>query len=223
MVSYPGTVAELPGPGKEDFFAAMKGSRRRQLKKKLRRSAECVAVHTAALHHPEESVITEIFELFWKTYTHATTKFERLNESFFARMAALPQAYFLTLREASTDDLLAFMLCFDVGGRIINKYIGLDYNRPKEWSLYFRLWEAALDWSLTRGATAIQSGQTGYAPKMEMGHRLVPLTNYCRHQNWVIHRIYAAVAKGINWKTIDVVLDNYSDNENILSEQIRQS
>ena len=133
-------------------------------------------------------------------------------------MAALPQAFFLTLREAATGDLVAFMLSFDMGGRIINKYIGLDYTRPKEWSLYFRLWEAALDWSLARGASAIQSGQTGYAPKMEMGHRLVPLSNYCRHQNRIIHRLYAAVAKGIAWKTLDAALGRYAGEEDIAAE-----
>ena len=218
MTSYPGTVARLPGPTKEDYFAAMKGSRRRQLKKKLRVSAEAVAVDTAVLQHPTEAVLAEIFELFWKTYEHATTKFERLNKAFFAHMAALPQAFFLTLREAATGDLVAFMLCFDMRGRIINKYIGLDYTRPKEWSLYFRLWEAALDWSLARGASAIQSGQTGYAPKMEMGHKLVPLSNYCRHQNRIIHRLYAAVVKGIAWKTLDATLGRYAGAEDIATE-----
>jgi hypothetical protein len=219
MTSFPGTLAQLPGPTREDYFAAMKGSRRRQLKKKLRVSAEAVAVDTAVLQHPTEAVLAEIFELFWKTYEHATTKFERLNKAFFARMAALPQAFFLTLREAATGELVAFMLCFDMGGRIINKYIGLDYSRPKEWSLYFRLWEAALDWSLARGASAIQSGQTGYAPKMEMGHKLIPLTNYCRHQNRIIHRLYAAVAKGIAWETLDTALGRYAGNEDIAAER----
>lgn len=219
MTSFPGTLAQLPGPTKEDYFAAMKGSRRRQLKKKLRVSAEAVAVDTAVLQHPTGAVLSEIFELFWKTYEHAATKFERLNQTFFAHMAALPQAFFLTLREVATGDLLAFMLCFDMGGRVINKYIGLDYSRPKEWSLYFRLWEAALDWSLTKGASAIQSGQTGYAPKMEMGHKLIPLTNYCRHQNWIIHRLYAAVVKGIAWETLDTALGRYADKEDIAAEK----
>ena len=219
MTSYPGTLARLPGPAKEDYFTAMKGSRRRQLKKKLRLSAEAVAVDTAVLQHPTETVLAEIFGLFWETYEHATTQFERLNKAFFARMAALPQAFFLTLREAATGELLAFMLCFDLGDRIINKYIGLDYSRPKEWSLYFRLWEAALDWSLARGASAIQSGQTGYAPKMEMGHRLVPLTNYCRHQNRIIHRLYSAVAKSIAWGTLDPALGRYTDEEDIAAKE----
>jgi hypothetical protein len=218
MVSFPGTVAGLPGPDKEAFFAAMKGSRRRQLKKKLRLSAEAVAVKTQVLTRPQGAVLDEIFGLFWQTYEQATTKFERLNRRFFERMAELPQAHFLTLREAATGEMLAFMLCFDMGETVINKFIGLDYTRPKSWSLYFRLWEAALDWSLGRGARAIQSGQTGYAPKMEMGHRLVPLTNYCRHRNWLVHRLYAAVARHIDWHTLDPVLGRYGDGEDAVAK-----
>ncbi|MHC1712494.1 MAG: peptidogalycan biosysnthesis protein [Solidesulfovibrio sp.] len=214
MVSFPGTVAVLPGPDKEDFFAAMKGTRRRQLKKKLRISAEKVAVDGAAIQHPEGRVLDEIYGLFWQTYEHATTRFERLGRRFFEQMAALPHAYFLILREAATGDMLAFMLCFDMGGHIINKFIGLDYSRPKDWSLYFRLWEAALDWALTRGASAIQSGQTGYAPKMEMGHALVPLSNYCRHVNPLVQWVYALVARGISWRTLDAALARYAEGEN---------
>jgi hypothetical protein len=37
--------------------------------------------------------------------------------------------------------------------------------------------------------TSIQSGQTAYAPKIEMGHRLVPLTNYCHHRSILLHAI----------------------------------
>ena len=210
MTSYPGTVAELPSRDKEDFFASMKGSRRRQLKKKLRTSAEQAALAAAVVQHPEGSVLDEIFGLFWQTYEHSTTKFERLNRQFFELIGAHPHAYYLTLREAASGDMVAFMLCFDMGECIINKFIGLDYTRPKDWSLYFRLWEAALDWSLARGASAIQSGQTGYAPKMEMGHRLVPLTNYCRHQNPIIQRIYSFFSKTIGWETLDPALARYA-------------
>jgi len=213
MVTYPGTVADLPGPTKEAFFASMKATRRHHLRKKLRISAGALAVDTAVIQHPAGPVLDAICRLFQNTYEHATTRFERLGRPFFERMAALPHAYFIILREAASKDMLAFMLCFDMGDRIINKYIGLDYTRPKEWSLYFRLWEAVLDWSLARGATSIQSGQTGYIPKMDMGHRLVPLATYCRHRNPVIQRIYAMVAKRISWKTLDAGLARYADIE----------
>jgi hypothetical protein len=99
--------------------------------------------------------------------------------------------------------MVAFMLCLDMGSRVINKFIGIDYRRPRDWLLYFRLWDAALEWALSRGADAIQSGQTGYAPKIETGHRLVPLTNYCAHRNPVIHAIGRAFARHITWSTLD--------------------
>lgn len=213
MVSFPGTVAPLPGPTTAEFFAAMKGSRRRQLKKKLRISAARLVVEREIVRQPDEAVLSEIFGLFWQTYEHATVRFERLGRTFFRRIAAWPHAFFLLLRQADTGDLLAFMLCFDMGDTVINKYIGLDYRRPKEWSLYFRLWEALLDWAVAKGATAIQSGQTGYAPKMEMGHRLVPLRNYCRHRNRLLHWLYGAVARNIDWETLDPVLAHYRDPE----------
>src|SRR3989442_14598297 len=98
--------------------------------------------------------------------------------------------------------MVAFMLCFDLGSRVINKFIGIDYRRPREWLLYFRLWDAAVDWALARGVGAIQSGQTGYAPQIETGHRLVPLTDDCAHRNRVVHLIGRASARYINGATL---------------------
>jgi hypothetical protein len=101
------------------------------------------------------------------------------------------------------------MLCFHVGERVINKYIGLDYGGPKERFLFFRLFDAAVDWALARGATSLQSGQTGYAAKIEQGHRLVPLTNWARHRNPLWHRVSAFVARRIRWQTLDDDLATY--------------
>ena len=215
MTSFPGTVAPLPGSTKADFFAAMKGSRRRQFKKKLRVSAAALTVTREVVQHPDAAVLSEICALFQQTYDHATVRFERLGRPFFERIAAWPRASFLTLRQAETGDMLAFMLCFDLGDTIINKYIGLDYRRPREWSLYFRLWDAVLDWAIAKNATVIQSGQTGYAPKMEMGHTLVPLRTYCRHRNALLHRLYAAVARKIDWASLDPTLAHYDAPEDL--------
>lgn len=205
MISFPGTAVDLPA-SKEDYFDALKASRRHLLKKKLRRSAENVAVDIDVVQQPGAESMDEIFGLFWQTYEKATTKFERLNRRFFDLIAQEPQSYFITLRERSTGKLVAFMLCFAFRDHIINKFIGIDYRRPKEWYLYFRLWGAVLDWSYSRSARSIQSGQTGYAPKIEIGHKLVPLTNYCAHRNPLIHRIYAAVARTVSWQTLDADL-----------------
>jgi len=201
MISFPGTMAALP-ENKERYYTSLNGRHRYLLKKKLRRSQEAVNLNISILHHPDATSLDAIFGLFWQTYEKATTKFETLNRTFFSNIAAHPDAYFITLSEPN-GDMVAFMLCFACGDHIINKFIGIDYERPKEWFLYFRLWDAAVNWALARKAKAIQSGQTGYKPKIEIGHRLVPLTNYCRHSNPVIHLIYKLFAKKVTWQTLD--------------------
>jgi hypothetical protein len=203
MISFPGTVVELPSRRKEDYLASLKSSRRYALKKKLKRSADCVDIDVEVLQQPGPRVLDEIFGLFLQTYEKATVKFERLNRLFFETVAEYPVSHFVTLREKTGGQMVAFMLCFVVGKRVINKFIGLDYDRPKDWLLYFRLWGATVDWALAHGYSSIQSGQTGYGPKIEIGHDLVPLTNYCRHRNFIIHRIYSHVAKTVGWDTLD--------------------
>ena len=152
---------------------------------------------------PDRQMLDELFGLFRQTYEKATTRFEKLNRRFFAILAAQPLAYFIVLKEETSNAMVAFMLCFELGPKIINKFIGIDYRKPREWLLYFRLWDAAVDWALSRGAMSIQSGQTGYAPKIETGHRLVPLVNYCAHRNQVIHSLAGAFASRIDWSTLD--------------------
>jgi hypothetical protein len=80
-------------------------------------------------------------------------------------------AHFIILREKVTGEMIAFMLCFDMGERLINAFTGMDYSRPKEWMLYFRLWDAAVDLALSRGFTAIVSGRSSHEAKIEIGHK----------------------------------------------------
>lgn len=208
LVSFPGTVVSLPSASKESYLATLKSSRRNKLKKKLRLAADA-PVNVEVLHQPDSATLDEIFNLFWQTYEKGSTKFERLNRKFFDLIAGGNHSHFVILKERSSGRIVAFMLCFALGKHVINKFIGIDYQQPKEWFLYFRLWEAAVDWSATQGATSIQSGQTGYAPKIELGNTLIPFNNYCAHVNPIIHWIYALVAKTINWDTLDEDLATY--------------
>jgi len=197
--SFPGTIVELGGD-KAAYLASLKGSRRHNLLKKVRRSGSHVAVRTEVVQQP---VLDEIFPLFMQTYERSSAHFERLPREFFAQIAQVPCARFVVLREEKSGEIIAFMLVFELGGKLINKFVGMDYRRPKEWQLHFRLWDAVLDYALSRGLHAIQSGQTGYAAKIETGHRLVPLANFCRHRNPVVHKLAAAAARRIDWASLD--------------------
>ncbi len=209
VISFPTTVAEFPSHRKEDYFAAMKGSRRYNLKKKLRRSREQVALGVEIVQRPDAKTLDDIFGLFWQTHEKSETKFVRLNRKFFDVIAEKQAAHFIILREKVTGEMVAFMLYFDMGERMINAFTGMDYSRPKEWMLYFRLWEAAVDLALSRGFTAIVSGRSSYAAKIEMGHKLVPLNNYCRHHNIILHNLYRIFAQTIHWASMDEALARF--------------
>jgi len=203
MTSYPGSIVDFTSNKKEDYFKNLKGSRRYNVKKKLRRSRDVVNLTVSVSSEPDTKTIDEIFGLFWQTYERSETKFEVLDKRFFEVIAKHPQSHFITLREQDSNEMVAFMLCFELGDHIINKYIGFDYQRPRDWLLYFRLWDAAVDWALSRGASSIQSGYTAYRAKIEVGHRLYPLTVYGLHRNRLLHAIYGAVARRIRWRTLD--------------------
>jgi predicted N-acyltransferase len=221
VVSLPNTVVELPSRHKEDYFAAMKRSSRHKLKNKLKRSKERVELSVEIVQQPNAKTLDDIFGLFWQTYERSTSKFERLTRKFFEAFAEKQAAFFIILREKVTGEMVAFRLCFDMGERLINMFIGMDYTRPKEWMLIFRLWEAAVDVALSRGFTAIVSGRSSYEVKIETGHKLVPLNNYCRHSNILLHTIYRIIAQRVDWASLDEALARFQKKQTERKKRVR--
>jgi len=208
LVSFPGTSLHLEGKNKNDYISSLKASRRNKIKKKMKQANDA-PVYSEVVAQPSAAVMDEIFSLFWQTYEKGNTKFEQLNRSFFDVISQYEHSYYVILRKKESNEMLSFMLCFRLGEHVVNKFIGIDYNQPKEWFLYFRLWDAAVEWSYSVGASSIQSGQTGYAPKIELGNDMVPLSNYCKHKNPIVNFIYQLVARTINWDTLDPDLAIY--------------
>ena len=201
--SLPGTLVSFSSQKKIDYFAQLKGSRRYALKKKLKLGAAEAELCFEMIQQPPEDTLDEVYELFRQTYLKSKMKFEELNRTWFTALAELPLTYFAILKEKRTGSIVAFMMCFACGQRLINKHVGFDYSKPKSWMLYFRLWDAVVDWTLARGFTSIHSGQTAYRAKIEMGHELIPLVNYVRHRNPLLHEIYGRIAGSLDWEKLD--------------------
>jgi len=203
LESYPGTIVALQGSEFDDYLRTLRSSQRNKLKKKLRLSANMGTLTASVIQSPDEKLLVDIFNLFIKTYEHGKTKFEHLPSKFFELISAQPVSHFILLRDPENGKLVAFMLCFKIENRVINKFIGIDYSYKGEWFLYFRLWAEAVKWTLSIGAEELQSGQTGYQAKYDLGHKFVPLNNYCKHFNPIVHFIFMKIARHISWSTLD--------------------
>ncbi len=146
LASYPGTRLSVPTGGFDGYLQALTSSHRHNLCKKLRRSKALGELQATLLQHPSPALLEAIFPLFLQTYAKGKTKFEHLTPKFFKLIAAEDTSYFVLLRNQQTGKLVAFMLCFRIGSRVINKFIGLDYALSGQWFLYFRLLKQAIIW-----------------------------------------------------------------------------
>jgi hypothetical protein len=218
--SYPGTVMNLPGAGIESYFTALSRSRRHNFKKKLRRSKEELDLVTTFVKRPDDAELAELFALFMQTYEKGKTKFEKLSIEFFAKIRETDPAWFILQRDRANGKMISFMLLFKLGDRAVNKFIGLDYNRAGSTFLYFRQFEAALNFAYEHGMSELQSGQTGYRAKLDLGHELVALHNYCHHANPIVNAVYARVAKDITWTSLDSDLVTYLTAHSDKTEQL---
>ena len=202
-VSYPGTSVRLTGSSKETYLRSLSHNQRHNLLKKLKRSSALLPLETTVITQPSDAQLTEILGLFMQTYERGKTKFERLSMPFFKAISLEQPSSFILLRDARDGSLVAFMLVFCLGHRVINKFIGLDYARDSKAYLYFRLFDAAVDFACSRGATELQSGQTGYRAKFDLGHDLVPLFNVFKHRNRAVHALFKAIGTRVCWKSLD--------------------
>ena len=209
VMSHPGTAMPLERGGYQAYLAQQRSARRWKIKDKLRRGAQKLPLTTSIVARPGESELEEMFALFWQTYLRGKTKFERLTPEFFRAIADCDESTFVVQRDAASGKMSSFMLMLDLRERVINQFIGIDYASGADAFLYFRLFEAAYDWACTTKATVLQSGQTGYMAKLDMGHSLVPLWNYCEHRNPLLNRVYRDVAARISWESLDGQLAEY--------------
>ncbi|MEO8739621.1 MAG: hypothetical protein ABI537_07965 [Casimicrobiaceae bacterium] len=208
-VSYPGTAIPLVRGGYAAFLATVRADRRWKINDKLRRGARTIAVATTIVGQPGSAELDEIFALFMQTAARGKIAFERLTPEFFRTIAACDESTFIVLRDAATKKMLAFMLMFDLGERVINQFIGIDYTAGAGAFLYFRLFAVAYDWACTTQAGVMQSGQTGYMAKLDLGHTLIPLWNYCEHRNPAVNWMYRRIASEIGWDALDSQLREY--------------
>jgi hypothetical protein len=201
--SLPGAIMRFRSARKEDYLDQLKPTHRRALKRKLRRSASLVDVTVHIVQHPEPILFEEMFALFRQTYLRARMTFEDLSRTWFEKISECPTTSFLFLRETRTGAMIAVTACFDCSPMLVARHVGFDYGKPRSWLLYFRLWDALVDWALSEGFSSILTGGTSYSAKIETGHDLIPLVNYIWHRNIVVHAVYRAVAQTLDWTKLD--------------------
>jgi hypothetical protein len=200
LVSYKGFPGDLPLPGfvkakglpvpilpvTKHFYSRLPSHRRNDLRRKLKKARELRIEEYAGLPC---NLTHEVFNLYLQTYERASIKFERLPVDYFEKTSALSK--YLVIYEDARPVAFAQMVCRN--GKMVHKYIGIDYAKNRQYRLYFLLFLKAIDICMREGYGQLELGVSDYYFKRFLGSTITDTYNYYRHGNramqWLLRKL----------------------------------
>jgi len=159
-------------PDTDAYLARLSASRRKNLKRKLRSRAELrIARIPTGAAFADDAAVDRYFRLYEDVFAQSEIHFDRLGRGFFAALLrdSANGGIVFEYRRASDGELLGWNLCFEFGGKLVDKYIGLAYPQAREANLYFVSWMVNLEYAIERGLSHYIAGWTDPAVKAQLG------------------------------------------------------
>jgi hypothetical protein len=181
-------------PDIETYLARLSTSRRKNLKRKLRsRAGLGVRRIPAGDAFADDALVDAYYTLYQGVFAQSELHFDQLSRDFFAAVLRDGSAGGMVFeyRRAADGVLLGWNLCFETGGKLIDKYIGFAYPAAREANLYFVSWMVNLEYAIERGLDHYVAGWTDPEVKQQLGARFT----FTRHAVWVRNPLLRALAR----------------------------
>lgn len=172
----------------DDFLARMSSSRRKNLRRKLR-SRERLAIERVptGVAFADDAIVDAYYALYANVFAQSEIHFDRLSREFFA--AALREEGGIVFTYRVDGDLIGWNLCYEHGGKLLDKYVGFAYPAARDLDLYFVSWFVNLEYALERGATHYVAGWTDPEVKASLGAQF----HMTRHAVFIRNRVLRAI------------------------------
>lgn len=167
---------------------ARKPSRQRSQLAKKRRMSESLDWQT--VRGLPDGLVDAVYALYLQTYERAPLRFEKLNRAYFVETAACSE-YLLAFDQGR---LLGFAQLITGQGRMLFKYVGMDYAQAHAHGLYFGLLIRMVELAQARGLRELDFGVTAYDFKRRLGAQLHDTWLYYRHANPALHWLLGRAA-----------------------------
>lgn len=178
----------------DEYLARLSSSRRSNLRRKLRSRAQLriERVPTGAAY-ADDARVDACYALYEGVHAQSEVHFDRLTRGFFAALLrdGSSGGIVFEYRHAATGELLGWNLCYEHGGRLVDKYIGLSYPAARDVNLYFVSWMVNLEYALERGLSDYIAGWTDPEVKRSLGARFT----WTRHAVYVRNPLLRALAR----------------------------
>jgi hypothetical protein len=186
----PTASLDLPVSSLDGYLRSLGRGTRKDLRRKMR-AFDAIRIEQ---RHRIDDIVDQVAALYQETVAHSDLTFEHLPGAYFASVLShlAPRAsIFLYWAD---EGLVAFNLVIEGPGRLIDKYIGMNYAVVRKYNLYFLSWLANVRYCIERRIPVYQSGQAFYGPKVRLGCRLSPNWQYFRHRNPVANAVLRLLA-----------------------------
>ncbi|WCM92654.1 GNAT family N-acetyltransferase [Acidovorax sp. NCPPB 2350] len=178
----------------QEYLARLSASRRSNLRRKLRsRAALRIERIPTGDAFADGARVDAYYALYDSVYAQSEVHFDRLTRDFFAAVLRDGRSggVVFEYRQAATGELLGWNLCYEYGGRLVDKYIGLAYPGARDANLYFVSWMVNLEYAIERGLTHYIAGWTDPEVKRSLGARFT----WTRHAVYVRNPLLRALAR----------------------------
>ncbi|HEX7731248.1 MAG TPA: GNAT family N-acetyltransferase [Rhodanobacter sp.] len=155
----------------DDYLARLSYGRRKNIRRKLRSRAklDIEVVRTGDARFLDEATLAAYYALFDNVYAQSEIHFDRLSLDFFRRVLRDAQSGGVVFVYRHEGRLIGWNLCYEHGGKLIDKYIGFAYPEAREHNLYFVSWMHNLGYARERGLTHYVAGWTDPEVKSFLG------------------------------------------------------
>ncbi|MFA5271761.1 MAG: GNAT family N-acetyltransferase [Candidatus Omnitrophota bacterium] len=216
MEDLPTTRLEIKEKNLEEYISNLGSNTRKDLRRKLRKSAELVRLETEITDNID-NIIDEVYQLYTNSLNDSDLQFETLTRDFFQNICRnMPSIakYFITRNH---EKIVAFNLCFIKGDTCIDKFIGFDYSVASEYNLYYTTFCHNIDWCIKNNIRFYQPGQGDYDAKIRLGASLIPLFIYIKSFNPLLNLLMKPIIKAIEPQKFDPALKNLKKYKNLRS------
>jgi hypothetical protein len=158
-----------------DYYSGLPSYRRNDMKRKLKRAQ---ALRFEEHDGLAEALIEPVFQLYLNTYNGAEVRFEKLTPEYFRQTG--PLCKFLLVYDA--EELIGFAQLLCNKRSMAHKYVGMNYEKNRQYGLYFLLFLRAIEICVRDGYVDLEFGVSSYHFKRLLGSELLETSVYYKHR-----------------------------------------
>ncbi|TPG10555.1 GNAT family N-acetyltransferase [Rhodanobacter glycinis] len=156
------------------YLARLSSGRRKNIRRKLRSRTdlEIEMVPAGDARFDDAATLADFQALFDNVYAQSEIHFDRLTAAFFREVLRDGGSGGVVFVYRHAGQMIGWNLCYEHGGKLIDKYVGFAYPQAREHNLYFVSWMHNLDYARRRGLTQYVAGWTDPEVKSFLGARM---------------------------------------------------